>query len=33
MYENGKMRHETILGIEGEIKGNDVGGEFNYNIL
>jgi hypothetical protein len=37
MYENGKMRHvETIPGIRGgeirEIKENDGGGEFNYDI-
>jgi hypothetical protein len=35
MYVNGKMRHvETIPGKrEGITKGNDGGGEFNYDIL
>jgi hypothetical protein len=35
MYVNGKMRHvETVLGMEGrEIRENDGGGEFNYDIL
>jgi hypothetical protein len=35
MYVNGKMRPvETILGMGGgEIKENDGGGEFNYDIL
>jgi hypothetical protein len=35
MYENGKMRPvETILRMgEGEIKGNNGRGEFNYDIL
>jgi hypothetical protein len=35
MYENGKMRYtETIPGLGGgEIKENDRGGEFNYNVL
>jgi hypothetical protein len=35
MYENGKMRPvETVPGMGGsEIKENDGGGEFNYNIL
>jgi hypothetical protein len=35
MYENGKMRHvETLLGMGGgEIKENDGGGEFNYDML
>jgi hypothetical protein len=34
MYENGKMRPaETVPGLEGgEIKENDGGGEFNYDI-
>jgi hypothetical protein len=34
VYENGKMRHvETVPGMgEGEIKENDGGGEFNYDI-
>jgi hypothetical protein len=35
MYVNGKMIHvETIPGVEGrEIKENDGGGKFNYDIL
>jgi hypothetical protein len=35
MYENGKMRPiETILGVRGgEIKENDGGVEFSYDIL
>jgi hypothetical protein len=35
MYENGKMRSvETTPGMQGrEIKENDGGGEFNYDIL
>jgi hypothetical protein len=34
MHENGKMRPvETILKMGGDIKGNDGGGEFNYDIL
>jgi hypothetical protein len=35
MYENGKMRPvETIPGMRGgEIKGNDGGCEFNYDIF
>jgi hypothetical protein len=35
MYENGKMRAvETIPGTGGwELKRNDGGGEFNYDIL
>jgi hypothetical protein len=35
MYENGKMRPiETVPGRGGrEIKENDGGGEFNYDIL
>jgi hypothetical protein len=35
MYVNGKMRPvETVLGMgEGEIKKNDGGGEFNYDML
>jgi hypothetical protein len=35
MYVHGKMRPvETILGMGGgEIKENDGGGEFNYDIL
>jgi hypothetical protein len=35
MCENGKMRHaETVPGIGGEdIKENDGGGEFSYDVL
>jgi hypothetical protein len=34
MYVNGKMRLETISGMEdGEVKENDGGAEFNYVIL
>jgi hypothetical protein len=34
MYVNGKLRPvETILGMEGRIKENDGGHEFNYIIL
>jgi hypothetical protein len=34
MYVNGKMRSaEIIPGMEGVIKQDDRGGEFNYDIL
>jgi hypothetical protein len=34
MYESGKMRPvDPILRMVGGIKGNDGGGEFNYDIL
>jgi hypothetical protein len=34
MYENGKMRSDTIPGMgEGGIKENNGGGEFTYGIL